>query len=83
MPALYLADGAAYLPVRALCRLLGLRMFCGMGLFATQQGRPRPSCTCCQDGFSRIRAIEITCSTRREMLMGYRDTPPLKSLLQS
>src|SRR5258706_14706813 len=25
VPALYLADGTAYLPVRALCRMLGLR----------------------------------------------------------
>ena len=68
VPVLYVADGMAYVPVMARCEILGLRMVCRMWTV----------CACCQDGFSRIRAKEITCSTRREMLLEHPDTLPFE-----
>jgi len=73
VPVLYLADGRAYVPVMAPCEMLGLHMLCGMWTV----------CTCCQDGFYCIPASEITCSTRREMLMEHPDTLPFECLLTS
>jgi hypothetical protein len=72
-PVLYLADGTSYVPVMALCEMLGLRMLCGMWTV----------CTCCQDGFYCIPAREFICSTRKEgrCLWGTLIRSPLKCLL--
>ena len=74
-PVLYLADGTSYVPVMALCEMLGLRRLCGMWTV----------CTCCQDGFYCIPAREFICSTRKEgrCLWSTLIRSPLKCLLTS
>jgi hypothetical protein len=69
VPVLYLSS-TLYVPVIAFCEMLGLRMFCGIEtVCSSQQGRPRPLCTCCKEGLYDVLTIEITRSITMEISM--------------
>jgi len=63
VPIVYLADGAGYIPVVALCRMLGLCMFCGMWTVCSSTRETQASLHLQPGRFSSILAIGITCFT--------------------
>jgi hypothetical protein len=63
VPIVYLADGAGYIPVVTLRRMLGLCMFCGMRTVCSSTRETQASLHLQPGHFSSILAIGITCST--------------------
>src|SRR6266849_3852946 len=68
VPVLYLADGTGYIPVVALCRMLGIHMFCGMWTVCSSTRETQASLHLLPGRFYSMLAKAITCSTGRQML---------------
>jgi hypothetical protein len=63
VPVVSLADGTRYIPVVALCHMLGLCMFCGIWTVCSSTRETQASLHLQPGRFSSILAIGITCST--------------------